>query len=273
MVSSMDEQQHSLNAEGRAIWDSKAAFWDNLHGDSGNFFHRTLIGPAVERLLALKPGEKVLDVACGNGVLARRLAELGGQVTAVDFSPALIEAARKRGQPSGEAIRYTVADATDEAMLVDLGETTFDAVVCTMALMDIPVIAPLYRAVTRLLKQNGRFVIATAHPAFNSNNPIFFAEDSDVAGQRVAINGIKISGYLDIPPSKQGGAPGEPEPHYYYHRPMTQLLGEAFAVGLVLDGLEEPGFPPEDVDLNRPLRWVSMPQIPPVFAARFRMAG
>jgi cyclopropane fatty-acyl-phospholipid synthase-like methyltransferase len=42
----------------------------------------------VERLLALQPGERVLDVACGNGVMARRLALLGGRVTAVDFSPA-----------------------------------------------------------------------------------------------------------------------------------------------------------------------------------------
>ncbi len=273
MVSSMNEQQHRLNEEGRTIWDSKAAFWDQLHGDSGNFFHRALIAPAVERLLAVKPGEKVLDIACGNGALARRLAELGGLVTAVDFSPALIKAAQKRGQPSGETIHFAVADATDETALVNLGENSFDAVVCTMALMDIPVIAPLYRAVTHLLTRNGRFVIVTSHPAFNSNYPIFFAEDADIEGQRVAINGIKISSYLYMPPSKQCGAPGEPEPHYYYHRPMTQLLGEAFAVGLMLDGLEEPGFPPEGTDPNCPLRWVSMPQIPPVLAARFRMAG
>jgi 2-polyprenyl-3-methyl-5-hydroxy-6-metoxy-1,4-benzoquinol methylase len=84
----MDAQQ--LNAAGRDQWNQKAEFWDNLHGDDGNRFHRTLVSPAVEKLLALQPGEHVLDIACGSGVMARRLAALGGKVTAVDFSPALV---------------------------------------------------------------------------------------------------------------------------------------------------------------------------------------
>ncbi len=92
----VNEQDQRLNDEGRTLWDQKAAFWDDLHGDDGNRFHRRLISPAVERLLALQRGEHVLDVACGNGVLARRLAALGGQVTAVDFSAALLDRARQR---------------------------------------------------------------------------------------------------------------------------------------------------------------------------------
>jgi len=94
----VNEQDQRLNDEGRTLWDQKAAFWDDLHGDDGNRFHRRLISPTVERLLALQRGEKVLDVACGNGVLARRLAALGGQVTAVDFSATLLDRARQRGQ-------------------------------------------------------------------------------------------------------------------------------------------------------------------------------
>jgi 2-polyprenyl-3-methyl-5-hydroxy-6-metoxy-1,4-benzoquinol methylase len=118
-----------LNEEGRALWEQKAAFWDELHGDEGNQFHRSLVAPAVERLLALRPGERVLDVACGNGVMSRRLAALGGRVTAVDFSPALIEMARRRGQPDGDPIQYSVVDATDEEALAALGAGQFDAVV------------------------------------------------------------------------------------------------------------------------------------------------
>ena len=36
-----------LNEEGRALWDQKAAFWDGLHGDEGNQFHRRLVAPAA----------------------------------------------------------------------------------------------------------------------------------------------------------------------------------------------------------------------------------
>jgi 2-polyprenyl-3-methyl-5-hydroxy-6-metoxy-1,4-benzoquinol methylase len=260
----------ALNEGGLELWDQKAAFWDALHGNEGNRFHRRLVAPAVERLLALQPGERVLDVACGNGVLARRLAALGGRVTAVDFSPTLIEKAQQRGQPDGEPIQYCVVDATDEEALAALGEEQFDAVVCTMALMDMPAIAPLYRAVRRLLAENGRFVFATAHPAFNSSNPVFVAEQADHGGRLATTTAVKISAYLSIPPAKTVGAVGEPVPHTYYHRPLHQLLGEAFAAGLVLDALEEPAFAPEDADQQRPLSWSSLWQIPPVLVGRLR---
>jgi 2-polyprenyl-3-methyl-5-hydroxy-6-metoxy-1,4-benzoquinol methylase len=198
------------------------------------------------------------------------LAALGANVTAVDFSAALVDKARERGQQAGEPIAYCVADATDEEALVALGEGTFDAVVCTMALMDMPIIAPFYQASRRLLRIGGRVVIATAHPAFNSNNPVFFAEQADQAGNTVTTCGVKIDAYLDVRPTKGGGAPNEPNPHYYYHRPLHELLGAAFAAGLVLDAVEEPAFHTGDDDSERFLSWSSLPQIPPVFIARFR---
>lgn len=269
----MDSKDRQRNEEGRTLWDKKAAFWDELHGEDGNRFHRELVAPAVERLLELEPGEQVLDIACGSGVLSRQMAGWGAVVTAVDFSEALIERAKARKQPAGEPIRYAVADATDEEALAAFGESEFDAVTSTMALMDMPVITPLYRAVRRLLKPGGRFVFVTAHPAFNSNNPVFTAEMADVKGKLVLETALKIKRYLDIPPEKAVGAANEPAPHYYYHRPLYELLGEAFAVGLVLDALEEPGFtPPGDVS-GDPLSWSAHPQIPPVMAGRLRVSA
>ena len=91
-------EEKDFNQQVRQQWDTKAEFWDNLHGDEGNRYHRELISPAIERLLAIKPGEKILDIACGSGVMARRMAALGADVTAVDFSPALIERAKARKQ-------------------------------------------------------------------------------------------------------------------------------------------------------------------------------
>jgi 2-polyprenyl-3-methyl-5-hydroxy-6-metoxy-1,4-benzoquinol methylase len=268
-----DENWRGLNDQGRALWDNKAAFWDALHGDAGNAFHRHIIGPAVERLLQLEPGERVLDVACGNGALARRLAALGGRVTAVDFSQQLLDRARQRGQPSGPAINYRLADATDETALLALGEGEFDAITSVMALMDMPVIAPFFRAARRLLRPGGRLIFATAHPAFNSNRPIFLAESEDRAGQVVVSHAMKIVAYRQIPPVKAVGAAGEPNPHFYYHRPLAELLGAAFAAGLALDGVEEPGFGPEAAADARPISWEALWQMPPVLAGRLRRSG
>jgi len=265
----MEKSPEQLNKEGRELWNQKAIFWDSLHGNLGNRFHQELVSPSVENLLALAEGETVLDIACGSGVMARRLAALGGIVTAVDFSEGLIEQARKRGQKAGHPVQYQVVDATDETALSALGIEKFDAVVSTMALMDIPVIEPLFRAAYRLLVKNGRFVFATAHPAFNSNNPIFVAEEADNQGQITILNALKITKYLEIPPQKAVGAVGEPAAHYYYHRPLSQLLKAAFEAGFVLDGLEEPAFEQTE-ESQPPLSWYALFQIPPILVGRLK---
>ena len=267
----MDEQQRRLNEEGRQIWNTKAAFWDELHGDQGNVFHQRLVNPAVERLLELQSGERILDVACGSGVMARHLASMGAHVTAVDFSSELIERAKARGQTDGTTIYYNVVDATDEQALVELGKGTFDAIICTMALMDMPVIAPLFRAVRQLLTDEGRFVFVTSHPAFHSNNPTFAVELKDQDGQLVTERHLKTTAYLKIAPVKGTGAPNEPAPHYYYHMPLHELLSHGFRAGLVLDAIEEPAFDESDSVAERPLSLLNFWQFPPVLAARMRI--
>jgi len=199
--------------ETREIWDAKAEFWDARMGD-GNAFQRVLIGPASERLLRIQPGELVLDVACGNGVFARRLAQFGARVVAIDFSERFLALARARTTELAALVEYRRVDATDEAQLQGLGERRFDAAVCTMALMDMPVIEPLLRALTRLLTPAGRFVFAVHHPAFNSNAVRFGLEEEDRDGVLVETRFVKVTGYLRVPPGKGTGMPGEPEPHW-----------------------------------------------------------
>lgn len=239
----------------------------------GNPFQLALIGPAAERLLAVQAGGRILDVACGNGVFARRLASLGARVTAVDFSPRFLELARARSPASGEPIDYRLADATDEDQMAALGEEQYDAVVCNMALMDMPVVEPLFRAARRLLRPTGRLVFAIAHPAFNSNEATHLVELADRAGDLVETRAIKMSGYLRVPPGKGMGMPGEPAPHWYFHRPLAELFGACFGAGLAIDGLEEPAFGPEHAVPERPLSWFNFQQFPPVLVVRARRAN
>src|SRR5512136_1547294 len=90
-----DEIWFELSSEGQAIWNQNASFWDDHMGE-GNDFQRVLISPATERLLQIQEDELVLDVACGNGNFARRMAEMGARVVAFDFSQTFIERARQR---------------------------------------------------------------------------------------------------------------------------------------------------------------------------------
>lgn len=266
-----DDSTRGLTEEARAIWNAKADFWDARMGE-GNQFQRLLVGPATERLLALREGERVLEIACGNGQMARRMAQLGASVVATDFSQRFVDLATARTREAGlaERVMFQQADATDEAALLALGEGRYDAVVCNMALMDMTEVEPLFRAVVRLLAPTGRFVFAIPHPCYNSNGIRMTLEEEDRGGELVETAAIKVVDYLNIPPGKGAGMPGEPAPHWYFHRPLSVLLSAAFATGLVMDGIEEPAFP-TGTDPNRALGWGLYPNIPPVLAVRMRV--
>jgi 2-polyprenyl-3-methyl-5-hydroxy-6-metoxy-1,4-benzoquinol methylase len=257
-----------LVTEVRDIWDAKAAFWDERMGE-GNAFQLQLIGPAVERLLAVRPEEKILDVGCGNGVTSRRLAHLGARVVAIDSSARFLELARSRSRDLPHRIDYRLVDATDEEQLRALGEGRFDALVCNMVLMDMPVIDPLMRAVVRLLTPAGRFVFAVQHPAFNSNAVRLCAEtETRGDGVEVTRHAVKLSDYLIVPAGKGTGMPGEPEPHWYFHRPLHELFGAFFRAGFVMEALEEPALTTQAMNPHE-LSWSNLPGIPPVLVARF----
>jgi SAM-dependent methyltransferase len=268
----MTTHKSAFNDEVRAIWDENAVFWDERMGE-GNEFHLQLVLPSITTLLELGPDEEVLEVACGNGQLARQLAQLGGQITATDFSGTLIELARERTgrEPEiADRITYQTLDATDEAALLALGERRFDAIVCSMAIMDMAEIGPLMRASAKLLKPDGRFVFALCHPCFNHTGISRLIEEEDRDGEIVRTCSIKVTRYLTNSPKKGLAMIGQPAPHYYFDRPLSVLFGEAFAAGFAVDGMLEPAFAPED-EGKRLTDWQQFSEIPPVLTARLRL--
>ena len=114
----------------RTGWDRAAA-----HYEDG---WRRQLAPAQERLLALadlRPGEHVLDVACGTGLVTQAAAEsvgAGGSVLGTDISAGMIALARER-TPDAH-VRYEKMDA--EAL--ELPDGSFDAALCALGLMYVP---------------------------------------------------------------------------------------------------------------------------------------
>jgi SAM-dependent methyltransferase len=236
-----EEIWSGLSAEAHNIWNENAAFWDDAVGE-GNQFQRLLIGPAQERLLAIQPGEWVLDVACSNGHFARRLAVLGAKVVAFDFSETFIARAQARTTAHTDRIEYQVLDATNRPGLLALGQHRFDAAVCTMALMDMAEIDPLLESLPFLLKPGGRFVFSVSHPCFNSIGIRKIVEEEDRAGEIITQYAIKVVSYITPATGKGLGILGQPKPHHYFDRPLNLLFNHCFRAGFVLDGLEEPAF-------------------------------
>ena len=266
----------AAHEETRDAWNANAAYWDEFMGE-GNDFVEVLIWPPAQRLLALQPGERVLEIACGNGLYARKLANLGADVVATDFAPEMIARAQARSSPTAGKIEYRVLDATDEAAILALGERAFgerpfDAAICMMALFDMSEIASLMRALARLLRPGGRFVFAIMHPCFNSPHTILMGEQEDRQGNVVTTYSVKISGYMTPSVARGAALRGQPVPHIYFHRPLQAVLGAGFAAGFVLDALEERAFPPDHPPGRNAISWgPNFSEIPPVLIARMRL--
>lgn len=259
----------ALRDETRAIWDHNAAFWDEQQGDAGNVSQRLLIGPATERLLALQPGELVLDLACGTGTMARRMAELGARVVAADFSAGMLERARARSEAYEDRIEFRQLDATDEGQVLALGEGHFDAAICNQAFMDMPTIQPALNALARVIQPGGRVVFSVLHPCFNGPGVRKAMEMEDRDGQIVEQHVLTVTQYLTSSVTRGQGIIGQPQPHYSFDRPLSVLLGTCFAAGFVLDGFEEPVF--EDASTaQRWYGWANFSEFPPFLVARLR---
>ncbi len=167
-------------------WDHVAGWYDELIGERRSDLYEQVIAPGVLRLLSPAPGMRVLDVACGQGDLCRRLATLGVEPIGIDASARLIDAARARsGAPDSAAIRYEVGDARalDDTAL-GLPEGGFDGAACVMALMNINPLDGVLRGVARVLKPGGSLVAVILHPAFRAPGQTAWGWDEGRQEQR-----------------------------------------------------------------------------------------
>jgi len=264
-----DMSESSMNDAVRAAWNRIAPFWDERMGE-GNDFHKRLVEPGTDRLLAPQSGERILEIACGNGAYARHLADLGVEVLACDLSEAFVDLAAARPTTHAARIDYRVLDATDVSRLLALGERSFDGAVCNMALMDMAEIEPLFSALRQILKPTGRFVFSVMHPCFNNyEGTRLVAEEVAQDHDLVTRYAVKVLRYIRPSVSEGIGIRGQPTPHYYFHRPLQELFRTGFDHGFVLDGLDEPVFA-DGAEGSRPLSWAHYREIPPVLVARMR---
>ncbi len=245
-------------------WDSMAVWLDDKHQDEGDLWHRALIDPPVLRLLGDVAGRRVLDLACGNGYLARKLARIGADVVGVDGSAALIDLAERRQARDRLGVAYHVAGA---AHLDALEDGMFDLVVCHMALMDIEDAAGAIREVARVLRPEGRFVASLAHPCFDVINA------SAWVVERMGFEDTvwrKVSRYREVFLSSCPWRIGPATFHYTpaYHRPLSWYFRAFRSGGLVVTALEEPEPTAEFLEGSPRGSWIAQIPLHVVLEAR-----
>ncbi len=125
-----------------------------------------IFGPWAEVVVGLaapKPGEHVLDVACGTGIGARIAAEAvapNGKVVGLDIDPGMVEIARRSAVQSGTATEWHCGSAIE----MPFAHETFDLCLCLQGLQFFPDRAQGFSELRRVLRPTGRLVASIWWP-------------------------------------------------------------------------------------------------------------
>ena len=222
-------------------WDHVAGWYDQVIDDRGSDLYEDVILPGTLGLLRGAEGsirgKRVLDIACGQGVLARRLSGEGAEVVGVDAAPRLIEAAQRREEGPNT---YHVA-AARRLSATPLDERSFDLVACVMALMNIEPVAPVMRGAAALVRPGGAFVGVLLHPAFRAPKQTAWHWKPGRPERQVREVGAYLS-HSKIPitmnPGEVAGG-GEAVQTWTYHRPISSYVAELSEAGFLIEAIEE----------------------------------
>jgi ubiquinone/menaquinone biosynthesis C-methylase UbiE len=213
-------------------WDVVADSYDQLVGDRGSEYHQKVVLPGVRRLLEISPGKKILDVACGQGVVTRALFEKGAQVVGIDAARKLLSLAEQRSDPS---IRYIPGDVRDLPTTPGIEEGAYGGVSVVLAIQDIHPLPPLFEGLSYVLKPGGHVVIVMMHPAFRGPKATSWGwEGHDVQFRRVDRYLIPRKEPIVSHPGQKTG-----EYTWSFHRPIETYINGLAKVGLLTDRLEE----------------------------------
>jgi ubiquinone/menaquinone biosynthesis C-methylase UbiE len=209
-------------------WGSVAAWYDQYLGREDTYQAQVIL-PNLLRVLAPKKGEKILDLACGQGFFAREIAKSGATVVGADIAPELIKEAQKHAS----GVIYHVAPASQ---LSFAKEGEFDAVVCILALQNIEDISAVCREVKRVLTQGGRFLLVLNHPAFRVPKRSSWGWDEEKK-----IQYRRVEGYLSAAKVQIDMHPGAKKQMktISYHRSLQDFFKALSSAGFKISHLEE----------------------------------
>ncbi len=207
----------------------KVATWYGEYLDKEGTYQSDVIRPNVLRMLALKPSERMLDLACGQGFFSREFAATGAQVIGCDIAPELIAYAKK----SVPNVQFVVTPANDLRFAKD---ASFDAAACILAIQNIEDMAGVFGEVRRVLVPGGRFVLVLNHPTFRVMKRSSWGWDAEAQVQF-----RRIDGYLSQSRTQIDMHPGEKKKEHTisYHRSLQDFFKALTKHRLMVTRLEE----------------------------------
>ncbi len=212
-------------------WNKVSGWYDELLTTDADSYQAKVIAPNLLRVLDIKKGEIVYDLACGQGYFANVFAANGANVVASDLSKRLIEKAIKN---SPKNINFHVTPAHKAPFIKD---HTIDTVVVVLAIQNIENVNEVFAECSRILKKGGRIVFVLNHPSFRvpQGSDWYFKDGVQYRTVGKYLSESKVS--IDM-------TPGEKDPKkkiktISFHRPLQYYMKLLSKNGFAMTRLEE----------------------------------
>jgi SAM-dependent methyltransferase len=160
----------------KTTWDACGAAFDR-YTSSEDSFSENVERPVIESLLGDLSGANALDLGCGSGVYATRLAARGAQVVGLDLSAAMLDLARERARSRRMALDWLVADI---ARPLPFADAQFDLLFTATALHYVEDLGAVMREMARVLRPRGRLLASLLHPMSTARFPLHQSEAVEV---------------------------------------------------------------------------------------------
>jgi ubiquinone/menaquinone biosynthesis C-methylase UbiE len=209
----------------RTSWEGSHSWYDKTVGEKGHEYHQQLVLPGVLKLLNLQEGDSLLDLACGQGVLARNIPKKVGYL-GVDASFSLIKEAKKK---SGH--NFIMADLTEP-----LKADTFSHAAIILALQNIEKPEIVLQNAADHLVTGGKCVIVLNHPCFRIPRQSSWGIDGTKKLQYRRVD--RYMSDLKIPIQMHPGQEKSPTT-WSFHTPLSKLMHHLHTAGFVIEILEE----------------------------------
>ena len=231
-------------------WGGVAEWYNELLEEKPDSYQTAVILPNLLRLLDIKKGEKVLDLACGQGFFAREFAGQGAKVVGADIAKELIALAEKNTPKDlKKKISYLVSAAD---RVKNLENSSFDKAVIILALQNMEKVNEVLQECARVLKPEGKLFLVLNHPAFRVLKESGWGWDPSVPREysgpsteiRAGVKGVqyrRIDKYLSESAVKIQMHPGEnpEEKTISFHRPLQFYFKALNKAGFCVNKLEE----------------------------------
>lgn len=219
----------SLKPAAKTSWNEVGKWYNEAVGQKGHYYHEHVIFPKLLPLLHLQPGYKLLDLGCGQGVLARQLPE-GGEYWGIDAANSLISAAQKQG---GRHQHFLLGDATKA---LSLKQKDFTHATCILALQNMEHGENAVKNAAHHLRVGGTFTIVLNHPAFRIPRQTSWETDPKNQMQYRRVNAYRQP--QRIPITAHPGKTQSPVT-WSFHHPLQDYTTWLRQAGFAVTHLEE----------------------------------